>query len=172
MALQVAALLVVGALLLYSTRVAEPLRTYVSKEFDTQTQEVTLPGGGAALPAMQPWQTQIGELWTYLGDQVPTFHASFVAIVVSCGVAGLVFAGLMPKAARSFWAATLGTGLFIAATWALLHTFWPVAAQAVGQWGIFIAATLWAVSLIWNMVDLVGPRKVRPPADAVERVAT
>jgi hypothetical protein len=171
MALQVSALLIVGALLLYGTRLAEPLRTYDSKDFNAQSQQVTLPGADVAAPTSQALTAQLTDLWTYLGTQVPSFQASFIAIVVSSGIAGLVFAGLMPKAARSFWAATLGTGLFVSAGWAMISALWPELRQSIGQWGILIAAGLWAVSLVWNMVDLIGPRRVAPPATVAEQAA-
>lgn len=165
-ALQVAALLVAAALALYSTRLAQPLSTFVSKEYDPQTQQVTLLAPEELPPQQQAWHTQAADLWAYLGEQVPAFQISFFAIVVSAALAGLVFAGLMPKAARSFWAATLGTGLFVASAWFVLYALAPPELlERVGPWGPTIAGTLWCVSLLANLIDLVWTRKPKPRED-------
>lgn len=160
MALQVAALLAAAALAVYSSRVAEPLNSFLTQGFNPETQEVTLLGA-AQIPAPDaPWTTQAGALWTHLAAQDPSFQISVIAIVAATGLAGLIFAGLMPSAARSVWAATLGTGMVVTAVLGLMKLLWPAALPIAHRWALVAAAFIWVASVLWNLIDLVGrPRR-------------
>ncbi len=166
-ALLVAGCLVAAALSLYGGNVLQPaLNDYPVRGLqpsDTGV-EVTLLEPGTALVTIPPWNEELANLWSYLGQTVPTFQTSFYTIVIMSGLAGLVFALLLPKAARAFWAATVGTGLFLPAVYALMHSHWPSGASWLAQHGLFVAAVIWSISLIYNLADVLNwsPKKPAP----------
>ncbi len=168
LALQVAAAFVGAALALYGTRLAEPLG-----RFDPRP--LLPPGSGAsaaaeAASAVVPVPQRLLALWQFLSAEVPSFQLSFYAIVVSVGVAGFVFATLLPKLARAVWAATVGTGLVATAGAGLLHSFLRDAAPEIRPWMPIGLAGVWALALLWNAADLYGLRFRKPaptpPAEA------
>jgi len=158
-ALLVAGCLTVAALGAYGGQVlGPPLNEYQARGLQvTETgPEVTLPEPATA--GLQPWQNELGQLWAFLGDRVPSFHTSVYSIAGTAALAGLVFALLLPKAARAFWAATTGVLLFMPAVFMLLATFWPHGAGRLQQWGLLITAVLWSISLMYNLADMLGWR--------------
>ncbi len=173
LAVQVATMLVAGGLALYAPRVAEPLNEYLSQGLQTAEDQalVTLQPAEAVPVDGQAWQAELGDLWAYLGERVPSFQSSVVAIVGAVGLAGLLFGLLLPRAARSFWAATVGTGCFIVAVMALLQALWPATLAAVGSWGLIIVAGLWGISLAWNLADMLRKRPKKSAADEGEPAA-
>ncbi len=168
MAAQVAGVLVVAALAVYGTRLQQPLSTFSSQGYNATTEEVGLLPPGEIAVSEAVWYEHVQNLWAHLGQEVPSFQLSFVAIVVSTAIAGLVFATLMPRAARSFWAATLGTGLVTLAGFVLFYTRWPQALDGAGYWPLTIIGALWGISMLWNLFDVLGkrPKVASPAADA------
>jgi hypothetical protein len=161
----VAGLFVAVALTVYGARVLQgPLGEYGGRLKDQGGAQLVSLKEPATTQAAAAWQAVAAELWTYLGERVPTFQASFYAIVISAGVAGLLLGLLLPRVARSVCAATLGTPLLLAAAYALLHGRWPQADAWFDRWGVTLAAILWGLSLIYNLADMLGIRpKKHPP---------
>jgi len=171
LALQVAVLLVSAALALYGTRLAEPIGRFDPRTLLPPEVSATAETAEAA-SAVVPVPEQLLALWQFLGTEVPSFQLSFYAIVISVGVAGLVFAALLPKLARAFWAATVGTTLVATATAGLLRLFLPETLAEARSWLPLGLAGLWAVALLWNTADLFGLRFRKPaPAPAAEAAA-
>lgn len=174
-ALLVAGCLILGSLTLYGVQVLRgPLNDYFAAGLDEHAGLVTLPppGDGAVEPGGQPEALAgLAPLWSYLGQHVPAFHTSLLAISIATGLSGLVFALLLPRAARAFWAATLGTALFLPALYAVAHACWPAAASWLAHWGLIIAALLWSASLVYNLTDIIGVRPRKPPAEHANKAA-
>ncbi|MCK4340871.1 MAG: hypothetical protein KAY37_04020 [Phycisphaerae bacterium] len=153
--------LVTASLGLYGGHVLErPIQDYFSKGLDLENESspVSLLDPDEALPAQLPLDTELSGLWTHLGESVPTFKASLVAIVLTTALAGLIFGLLLPKAARAFWAATVGTGLLLPAVYVILHGYWPAGAAWLGRWSVLVAALLWGLSLVYNLNDITEKR--------------
>jgi hypothetical protein len=166
-ALLVAGCLTVTALGVYGGQVLGPPLT----EYQTRGLQVTEAGPEVTLPepvttGIQPWQNELTQLWAFLGERVPTFRASVYSITATAALAGLVFALLLPKAARAFWAATTGVLLFMPAVFTLLATFWSDGATRLQQWGLLITAVLWGISLLYNLADMLGWRAKKPAPPA------
>jgi hypothetical protein len=168
LALLVGACLTLAALAVYGGQtLREPLNGYLSAGLDREKQLVTLPDAGSPLAPSTDWQKEAAGLWSYLGQNVPNFQNSVWAIMASAGLAGLIFGLLMPKLARAFWAASLGTALLAAAVSAVIHLRWPAATPWLQRDGLIVAAVLWAISLAYNWADVHDVRLKKPaPADA------
>lgn len=136
----------------------EPLNAYLSAGLDREQQLVTLPQADSPVAQTMDWQQEAAGLWSYLGDNVPNFQASFYAVVISTGLAGLIFGLLLPKLSRAFGAASLGTVLLALAVCAAVQLRWPAEGARLVQWGPLVASVLWAVSLIFNWLDVHGAR--------------
>ena len=149
-----------AGLSVYSGRVLrEPLSEYLAAGLDTQQQLVTLPAAvDGSVEAPSPGE-ELGRLWSYLAENVESFETSFFAIVISTGLAGLIFGLALPRAARSFVAATLGTGLLLLAAGAFTRTYWPAGVDLLNQWGLLTAGVLWCAALVYNIAD---QRPARP----------
>jgi hypothetical protein len=166
------ALLVGGCLALVSLgaywhqSLRDPLNDYLSAGLDRDKQLVTLPEAGSPATPSAQWQTELADLWSYLSVQVPNFQASFWALVGSTGLAGLIFGLLLPKLARAFWAATIGTALLYLATGTILQLHWPHLVPWLQRQGLLVVAGLWALSLVFNWADVRGvrPKKAAAPA--------
>jgi hypothetical protein len=156
LALLVGACLAAVSLGVYGTQVLRgPLDSYLSAGLDRERQLVTLPD--ASSPAAN-WRHELSGLWSHLGSNVPNFQMSVWAIVASTGLAGLAFGLLLPKLARAFWAASVGTGLLVLAACAAVKLRWPDHATWLQHEGLTIAAGLWLISLAYNWVDVRGIR--------------
>jgi hypothetical protein len=126
LAVLVAGCLVIASLGVYGSQtLREPLNAYMSRGLDLQNQEVTLKAAGQVVAQGSSPRTELIDLWSYLSTSVPTFQTSFFVILASAGLAGLVFALLMPYLARAFWAATLGTALLLLGAYGLVQSQWP-----------------------------------------------
>lgn len=172
-ALLVGASLAVAGLTLYGGQVMLPaLGDYAARGMATgeDAPEITLPEVGQTAPAVA-WQSELGEMWAHLGARVPSLEVSLLAIALAAGVAGLVFALLLPKAARACWAATTGVVLFMPATYSVFCNHWPPAAAILGRWGLLIAAILWSGSLLYNLADVIE-RRPKKTAVAKDEAAT
>lgn len=166
LAVQIAAVLMIAGLGAYGVRVQEPLSRYTSQglaEVDGTTL-VTIPNAEQA--AGGPWYAEAGKMWDYMSSEVPAFQASFIAIAIATGIAGLVFALLLPKTARSLWAATIGTALLALAGAAVLHVYWPQTLEQSGKWVLLGTAGVWGLAWLWNLRDLTHARR-RPKTVAV-----
>ena len=124
-----------------------------------------------------PWM-ELEKLWGYLSSHpdVPNFQQSFWAIVISTGLAGLLFGLLLPRASRALWAATagvllLGVGLYQAAERFSPQLLDPLMKNAQAAW--IIVGAVWLVSLLINWRDLREKRPLITVDDEAEgRVAT
>ena len=122
-----------------------------------------LPESGVAL---QPAGTIAGEnrpsamselnsLWQHLDANVPDFATTSLVLLLSTGLAGLVFGLLLPRASRALWAASLGTLIFGVGATALLRQFAPeplswLLADNMRAWGV--VGAVWMISLALNLV--------------------
>lgn len=107
---------------------------------------------------------QFGLLWSYLGQNVSNFQAAFFAIVISSGIAGIVFGLLVPRLSRSLWASSLGVVLFTGGLAFTLQLLAPAALTwlaSLGGWTWALFAGVWAASLIYNLVDSRPPRTAK-----------
>ena len=160
----VSACFIVASLSFYGVKVLQPhLVGYESRGFDATSGLVTLPQASEVVESASLTATQeLAGLWNYLSASVPKFQPSFYAIVISAGVAGLIFGLLVSALSRALWASTAGIGLFGAGLYLLLQQFAPSALswlQSLGPWSWGAVAGLWGVSLVFNLLDC---RKKRP----------
>ncbi len=169
LAVLVGACLACAGVSLYSGQVLrEPLSEYLAAGLDTQQQLVTLPAAADGTVELPSPGEELGNLWAYLSDNVGGFQMSLFAIVISTGVAGLIFGLALPKAARSFVAATLGTGLLLLAAGAFTRAYWPAGVSWLNQWGLLTAGILWCVSLVYNIADQRPARPRKTAEDEAE----
>jgi hypothetical protein len=140
---------------------------------------VTIPEGGAAQAASELPAAGAARLWAYLLAVVPGFRTSLVAITLSTGLAGLIFGILLPRVARAFLGATLGTLLLLQAVGVVVNTVWTSGlhyVQAVGMHGWLAAAGgVWLASLLANLYDLrtrATERDANAAGDVEGQVAT
>ncbi|MBU0637546.1 MAG: hypothetical protein KKB50_01675 [Planctomycetes bacterium] len=172
MAVLVAGCFILVSMSLYTSKVlVEPLQHFTADNYDAQNGLVTLPEPGAvALEDMSP-SAQLGQLWTYLGDNVSSFQTSFFAIVISTGLAGLVFGLLLPRISRALWAATAGTFLLMLAATMLLEAVAPRALAwlgSLGGWGWLIVIAVWGGSMAYNLLDTRDKRPATGEGDDAE----
>lgn len=157
----VAACLAGAALSVYGSQtLGPPLREYLSRGYDSAAEQVTLLAPAGESPVTPSWRHESGELWWYVCQTVPSFRINVVAIALTAGIAGLVFALLLPKLARAFWAATTGTALFLVGAYPLLQRYWPAGATALDRSALLVAAFLWGGALIYNVADLGDRRPI------------
>lgn len=104
------------------------------------------------------------ELADYLHEKHPNLGTHAILVALVSGAAGLLFALLMPKTARSLWAATVGTLLFLPAVYVVLASTWEPGADWIGRYPALVAAVLWSLSLLINLADVLGWRRKRAPA--------
>jgi hypothetical protein len=171
LAVLVGACFAVFALGIYSAQMLhDPLEAYKAQGLDLQQQLVSIPAPDAAI-VQSSAAAYYGGLLTYLGQNVPNFHLSVIAIVLSTVIAGLVFGLLLPKLARAVWAASLGTLLLLVAAHAVVHVQWPEQAAWLSHWGPLIATAVWFTSIIVNYFDLHGFKLKQPAAPAPKPAA-
>lgn len=134
------------------------LHEFDSRNFDAENGLATLRAveaeGGSAVA--EGWLTQIGDFWTYLGANIPSFQNMFLAITILTSIAGLVFGILLPGASRAVWSATIGTLLCGAGAVGLCQMYWPAAynwmmSQDRGAW--FLVGGVWTASFIYNWMQ-------------------
>ncbi|MDX2198279.1 MAG: hypothetical protein SF069_04810 [Phycisphaerae bacterium] len=122
------------------------------------TELVPTSAGANVLPDLQ-------RLWTYLSSHpdLPNFQQNFWAIVISTGLAGLIFGLLLPRAARVVWSATMGVlltgvGLYQLAAWKAPDMIAQATANQQVFWGV--VAGVWVLSLIFNWRSMREKRPV------------
>lgn len=174
-ALLVACCLAGAALSLYGSQTIVPaLERYQARglvERAGDLPQVTLPvaEAGAAAVAAATWEAEAGRIWEHLRTEVPNLQVSLAAIVGAAGIAGFIFALLLPHTARALWAASTGVALFLPAAFVVLSAFSREATSWLGGHVLIIAAIVWAASLLHNWADLKGRYRRRPaPAPAEE----
>ncbi len=167
MSLMVAACFIAAALTFYGAKVLAPhVATYVSERRAALADETA-----AAPPSLS---TELGGAWSYLGQNVTNFQPSVYAIVLSSGLAGIVFGLLVTGAARALWAATIGTLLALIGTCVALKLAAPPALEwlaSIGGWGWTIVAAVWAFGLIHNFLDVRARHGKRVTDDSAEPAA-
>ena len=170
LAVLVATCFIGGSLSLYSAKVLAPyVGGYTSQNLAAggSVLDVTVPqAGDAATVASSTWQ-EAQRFWGYLAEKVPSFQSSFWAIVLSTGLAGLVFGLLLPRPARALCAATFGTLCFFVGLTMVLKMAWPGAVAELsgfGAWLWVVVAGVWALSLVYNFLDVRRRRPARAPS--------
>lgn len=163
-----AACAVLGSLTAYGVNV---LNVPLSQYGKSLTSDGMVKLSPADAGPVTPW-TELGNVWTYLSTHadVPNFQQSFWAIVISTGVAGLMFGLLLPRAARALWAATAGVLFLGVGGYAALDRLAPQALDPLLQnpmlaWGI--VGGVWLVSLVINLRSL----REKKPRITVEQEA-
>jgi hypothetical protein len=120
-----------------------------------QATEITLPTAGTVVGENRPTVMQdLSGLWSYLSQNVDGFQTAFWILVLSTGLAGLIFGLLLPRASRALWAASLGTVFFGIGTTALLMRLAPDVLdwlQANDAWAWAIVGSVWLLSLVYNL---------------------
>lgn len=165
-ALLVAFSLVAAGVGIYGGKVALPVMgEYQFRGLRTTDSEIEITLPGPANGALG-WGGEAAEMWSFLRQRQPNVEVSLGAVVLFAGAAGLALAFFLPRAARSFWAATTGTVLFVPATYTLTQLHAPSAAVYYAQYGMLIAAVLWSASLIVNLADMLGWWRKKNPAAA------
>jgi hypothetical protein len=173
LALLVGACLSVAAMAVYGGQVLrEPLNSWLSAGLDREKQLVTLPDATNTVTRTADWQKEVFSLWSYLGTNVPNFQTSVGAIVASTALAGLIFGLLLPKLARAFWAASLGTALLFLAVGTAMQLRWPAHLPWLQREGLLVAAGLWVLSLAYNWADVHNVRLKKPAAVAPQKTTT
>lgn len=180
LAVLVASCFVGCSLSLYGVKVLTPhLASYASSNYNVEDAAVgvTLPSPGGADTVSESTQAELGQIWSYLGSEVPSFLTSFWAIVISTGLAGLILGLLLPRFSRALLAATAGTFLFLTAVVAALGGTWPGAMEwigSIGAWQWVIIVVIWGASLGYNLLDLRGkhPKGREESEEAIGEPAT
>ncbi len=171
LALLVAACVVSVSLAVYASQaqsLAAALSEYSARGL--QGDQVTVqptPEAAAAASAIT-----LAGAWDYVNTHAAGFRENFYTIVFAAGLAGLVFGLLLPKLARSFWAATVGSGLLLIAAHQLLSAYSPNALGWFAQWGLIIAAGVWGLSLLANLMDMYGVRLKKRAQPATKAAAS
>jgi hypothetical protein len=175
LALLLAGCFCIAALSVYYTQILNPHMAGFTSRGIEDGRWITLPGPEAGTNEAAAAVTQdLSDLWAYLGQNVPNFHASFAAVVLSAGLAGLVFGLLLPKASRALWAASAGTLFLVGGLVALLEVMAPSALGwlvSLGAWGWLIVGMAWAASLVYNLLISREKRPKKPAEDEGEAEA-
>ena len=128
----------------------------------TEAEFITLqPAGSVVGEQTSSVQAEFQSLWQHLSDNVPNFQMTFWSLLISTGLAGLIFGLFLPRASRALWAASLGTITFGIGLTALLEHFAPDALDwllANTMWAWCIVGGVWLISLGINYATC-GKRK-------------
>jgi len=171
--LMVGGCLVAVALGVYTGHFLAPaLSQFPIQHFDVQHQLVQLPPAGAVVASAQKSFTELpAELWSYLSDNDKSFQARFYTLVIGAALVGLFFGLLLPRIARSFWAATAATALLCGAAFGLLQIFAPGKTPWLNQWWPGIIGVTWGVALLVNLLDMFGGKRKAAPATTEKKTA-
>ncbi len=168
-ALLIAGSVALGAASLYGGQVLFPrLASYQVPGLESTEDGlvVTLPRSTSEAAQQAAWIVVSSGIWKHLQQQQPNLELNLAVVVVGSGLIGLVFALLLPKAARALWAATTGTVLFLPAAYTSAQLHYPPAAAWLAAWGVTVAAVIWSGSVLLNLSDMLGWRKKVPPPPA------
>jgi hypothetical protein len=106
-------------------------------------------------------------VWEHLGKA--GYQPNIITILFAAGLAGLVLGLLLPKLARSFWAATFGTVLLLATAYSLFAERWAAQVPWFEHWGLVFAAGVWGISFMLNLRDMYA--KPKKPASTSAKPA-
>ncbi len=149
MAVLLAGAFIAAALTLYSVQVIAPNIDGASTVDVYAVQLPTVAEG----PVAETADAVLLRIWQRLAAEVPNFRTSIWAILLSLGLAGLIFGLLLPKVTRVLLTSTAGTLLLLASGWVVLKTNWPEAVSGVeslGAWGWAVITGPWLLSLLVN----------------------
>lgn len=166
----------VGAsLTFYGAKVLQPhLVAYESRGLDLNGLVTLPPPSDVVEPVVLTATQELTGLWNYLSEAVPNFQPSFYAIVISAGLAGLIFGLLVSALSRALWAATTGISLFGLGAYLLLQSLSPGALawlQSLGPWTWGAVIGVWSVSLVFNLMDCRQKRPEKKDEEDEEAVA-
>ncbi|MEW6249427.1 MAG: hypothetical protein AB1716_02190 [Planctomycetota bacterium] len=136
------------------------LQNYLTPGLDTANGRITLAVEGPPPPP------SLSGLWQHLSTDVTGFEINTFTILLGAAIAGLIFGLLLPRVARSFWAATFGSGFLLVGAYGLMRLRWPTAVAWYEQWALLVAAGVWTLSLVWNLFDMYGVRPRKPQSVA------
>jgi hypothetical protein len=109
---------------------------------------------------------ELAKLFRYLSQSVPGFTGTAGGIAGVSGVLGLLLSLLFPWAARSLWAALVGTGLLALSLLLSLQELWPAGLsllERAGAWNWALLGALALGSFVCNFYCGVAPQAGRPP---------
>jgi hypothetical protein len=119
---------------------------------------VTLQPEGAVLGDAQPSvQAKLASLWSHLSATVPSFQFGLWSVLLSSGLAGLIFGLLLPRASQALWAATVGTVMLGVGAAGLLDQVSPNSLEwlkANRDWSLAIVGSVWGLAFILNLWSL------------------
>lgn len=124
--------------------------------------------------------TEFKSLWTHLDQNVPDFAPTTWILLLSTGLAGLIFGLLLPGVSRALWAASLGTLFFGIGLTGALSRFAPGALDWLKTnhgWAWAIVGLIWMASLALNLATgrrqkaSEQPKKSAPPAKSKPAMA-
>ena len=170
-AILLATCFVIAGLSVYFVRALTPeVQNWISAT--PQAGLITLRDPGTVVGENQStaW-TEFQSLWTHLDQNVPDFSPTTWTLVLSTGLAGLIFGLLLPGVSRALWAASLGTLFFGIGVTAVLSRFAPSALdwlKAHHEWAWGIVGIVWLLSLALNLVT-GRHKKPEKQAEGMER---
>ncbi len=172
LALFLAAVLTFAGGSVYYVRALTPyVAAYTSEGWNPQTNLNSLnPATAECQRAPACAGEELANLFRYLSRSVPGFTGTAGGIAGVSGVLGLLLALLFPWAARSLWAALVGTGLLALCLLLSLQQFWPAGLsllERVGPWSWVLLGALALGSFVYNFYSGLGPRVGCPPAAPV-----
>lgn len=156
------------AILLASCFIIAGLSVYYVRVLTPEVQNWVSGGAEQGLVTLQPAGVVVGEtgpsaltelksLCRHLDQNVTNFTPTALALVLSTGLAGLIFGLLAPRASRALWAASLGTVAFGVGITASLARFAPnvldwLLANHAWAWGM--VGLVWLLSLVYNLASV------------------
>ena len=155
----------VAGLSVYYARVLTPeVQNWISA--GPQSGVITLRDPGSVVGESQPGAlAEFGSLWAHLDQNVSKFSVTTWTLILSTGLAGLIFGLLLPGISRALWAASLGTIFFGIGLTAALSRFAPTPLDWLKTnhgWAWGIVGVIWLFSLALNLASC----RRRKPAKA------
>jgi xanthosine utilization system XapX-like protein len=164
------------AILLATCFVIAGLSVYYVRVLTPEVQNWVSAGPQSGLITLRDPGTVVGEnhstalaevksLWAHLDHTVPDFAATTWTVVLSTGLAGLIFGLLLPAVSRALWASSLGMLFFGIGLTAALSRFAPATLDWLKTnhgWAWTIVGVIWLVSLALNLATC----RARKPAKA------
>ncbi len=167
-AILLATCFMIAGLSVYYVRVLTPeVQNWVSA--GPQAGMITLREAGTVVGENQ--STALAEfknLWSHLDRNVPDFSTTTWILLLTTGLAGLIFGLLLPGVSRALWAASLGTLFFGIGVTAGLSHFAPSTLDWLKSnhgWAWGIVGVIWLFSLGLNLANC---RRKKPDKDAEE----
>jgi hypothetical protein len=153
------------AVLLATCFMAVGLSVYYVRVLTPEVQNWISAGPESTVISLRDPGTVVGErqsgalaeftsLWAHLDHNIPNFSATAWTLILSTGLAGLIFGLLLPGISRALWAASLGTILFGIGLTAALSRFAPAALDWLKSnhgWAWGIVGVVWLLSLALNL---------------------